>query len=700
MECGKLCFPGRIYMSLFKEGRYVAPGNIVEFMHGNQPQLAFVMEEQSGKLKLYTINKRETKMPAARVLPWVGPQYSADATRQEMLDFMVAHQEKRGELQAGLDTMEIWELAEGELEKAPLEWFADLLWENPDPDQISALGRAMMAAKTHFKYQQPEFIIYTAEKVEARLKLQAEEKAYEEILTVGQELFKNIWTAREQGARITPDRIPDMPEEVKEGLRKLLMQRISGNGDEKTAKMWTVLRKGLPDHPHLALLLAQGWGVLYPHHNYLLDEADYTFDDSWSMEHREDVERLVRAVEEKAGDPHPLPMRSIDAATTRDIDDAFNIVKREDGGYTLTIALARPCMDWEFGSPLDQAVMYRGTSIYLPEGTSHMMPEALGIGAFSLFAGAVRPALVTTFELDACGNLDSITPHTGWVKITDNSTYLAVEQMLEDGTDDEMALAHELSEKLLANRIKNGAVVIRRPEPELDLENWPQQAKVLMTEKAKTTRADQIISEFMILANSGLGRFAGENDFPLLYRTQDIVLPSDLSGIVTEPHEIYERVRHMAPPQMETQPKKHATLAVSGYSPITSPLRRYADFLNMAQLCHFLVEGKPKWEADELTTMADSLQIRLQSVMKIQRFRPRYWKLLYLLQNKKKWQHSVLVDASGPLATLAMPHIQINVRVPKPMLGEKLYPGQMFQIRFNRIDPLTNELRVAEALEE
>ncbi len=86
-------------------------------MHGNQPQLAFVMEEQSGKLKLYTINKRETKMPAARVLPWVGPQYSASASRQEMLDYMVAHQEKRGELQAGLDTMEIWDLAQGELEK-------------------------------------------------------------------------------------------------------------------------------------------------------------------------------------------------------------------------------------------------------------------------------------------------------------------------------------------------------------------------------------------------------------------------------------------------------------------------------------------------------------------------------------------------------------------------------------------------------
>ena len=403
-------------MSLFKEGRYVAPGNIVEFMHGNQPQLAFVMEEQSGKLKLYTINKRETKMPAARVLPWVGPQYSASASRQEMLDYMVAHQEKRGELQAGLDTMEIWDLAQGEVEKAPLNWFAGLLWEEPDADQVSALGRAMIAAKTHFKFQPPEFIIYTQEKVELRLQQQAEEKAHEEIMSVGQDLFKKIWTARECGGKIRPDQIPDMSNEIAEGLKSFLMDRIAGLNEDKSNKMWSALRKGLPDHPHLPLLLAQGWGIVNPHHNYLLDEAEYVFDDSWSSAYKVEINRLVEAVETKAGDPCPLPMRSIDSATTKDIDDAFNLKKREDGGYTLTIALARPCMDWDFGSALDQAVMNRGTSVYLPEGTSHMMPEALGIGAFSLFAGEVRPALTTTFELDEHGILQSAEPHISWGK--------------------------------------------------------------------------------------------------------------------------------------------------------------------------------------------------------------------------------------------------------------------------------------------
>lgn len=687
-------------MSLLSEGRFVAPGSIVEFMHGNQPQLAFVVEEQGGKLRLYTINKRESKMPAARLLPWVGPKYSPGISRQEMLDLLVAHQDKRGELQAGLDVMELWELSQGELEKAPLEWFAGLLWENPDEDRISALGRAMIAAKTHFKFQPPQFLIYTQEKVEARLAQQREEKEREEVINAGQELFKAVWAAKESGGALDRSRVPEMSPESEERLRTFLMNRIAGNEDEASNKIWATLRKGLPDHPQLALLLAQGWGIVGPHHNYLFDEADYCCDDSWSQEHTEEVERLQKSVVEEAQTPLPMGFRSIDSSTTKDIDDAFVISKRADGGYTLTITLARPCMNWDFGGPLDQAVSARATSVYLPEGTSHMLPETLGTGAFSLFANKVRPALTTTFEIDETGYLESATPHISWVKVTDNSTYLAVEQMLEDGTDEEMQIAHELSEKLLQNRIANGAVVIRRPEPEMTLEGWPDNVKVRMGSKENTSKADLIISEFMILTNSGLGQFAQDNGFHLLYRTQDIALPSDSSGIVTEPHDIYQRVRQMIPPSLETSPKKHATLAVYGYSPITSPLRRYADFLNMAQLCHFLYAGKARWDEEELKELGSSLQMRTQSVSKIQRFRPRYWKLLYLLQNKKQWFSSVMVDDNGPLATLAMPAQQINVRVPKPMLGDKLYPGQRFMIRFSRIDPLTNELRVAEAMED
>ena len=53
--------------------RYPGPGCVVEFMQGNQPQIAYVAEEQSGKLHVLTHSRREANVPAARLLPWSGP---------------------------------------------------------------------------------------------------------------------------------------------------------------------------------------------------------------------------------------------------------------------------------------------------------------------------------------------------------------------------------------------------------------------------------------------------------------------------------------------------------------------------------------------------------------------------------------------------------------------------------------------------
>lgn len=87
--------------------QYPGPGCIVEFMQGNKPQIAWVQEEQSGKLRLLTQSKRETKLAAARVMPWAGPQYGADKSRQEALELLNQHEERRNTRAAALDPLEL-----------------------------------------------------------------------------------------------------------------------------------------------------------------------------------------------------------------------------------------------------------------------------------------------------------------------------------------------------------------------------------------------------------------------------------------------------------------------------------------------------------------------------------------------------------------------------------------------------------------
>ena len=677
-------------------GPSLRPGTVVEFMHGDQPQLAWVLEEASGKLRILTINKKEMKMPAARLLPWHGPVHSADANRQDIQNILNEHQAKRGEIQASLDVMELWDLSQGEMETAPLTWFAGLLWEEPTADQIAALGRGMLSAKTHFKFRPPNFEIWDAEKVEMKLRQKAEEKAREAVTAAGQTVLKELWTAFNQGRK---PKLPVLEEELAAHLKKILKGKIGEILDETDRKIWTAISKGLPDLQHLPLLLAQTWGVLLPHHNYYLDEAEYEWGNEWSESFSNEISKIEKRFSNQVEELDPMEFISIDAATTRDIDDAFHII--QDGSDTLlSIALARPDAHWEFGSPLDKAVFNRATSLYLPEGTAHMMPEQFGTGLYSLIAGETRPSMIAEFRMSEAGEIVSVTPRMGWISVKANITYEAADQAITDKSDDSLVLAHTLAEKLLERRIADGACVIRKPEPIVTVEGEGAQSSVSIELKQPCPQSELVISEFMILANSGIALWCKDNDIPLLHRTQDIALPQEAAGIFSDPAEIMRNVKLLLPPLMETTPKRHAALGVPAYAPITSPLRRYTDFINMSQVCTFLKTGDPRLSKQELGDIAMHLSLRAKAVGAVQRFRPRYWKLVYLAKQRKKYQSAVVVDDNGSMATLAMPHIQVNVRAPKKMLGDKLYPGQMFQINFAKIDPLTNEIRIAEALEE
>jgi exoribonuclease II len=96
--------------------------------------------------------------------------------------------------------------------------------------------------------------------------------------------------------------------------------------------------------------------------------------------------------------------------------------------------------------------------------------------------------------------------------------------------------------------------------------------------------------------------------------------------------------------------------------------------------------------------MLPRLSTRIDAVGQIQRFRPRYWKLLFFKQRCREQQWpAVLVDDNGPMATLSLPRQQILVRAPLHLFGEKRSIGQTYSLRLGKIDPLRNEISVLKA---
>ncbi|WP_028573753.1 ribonuclease catalytic domain-containing protein [Desulfonatronovibrio hydrogenovorans] len=673
----------------------VRPGLIIEYLQNNQPIPAWILEVQGSRVRTLNINQREVKLPVSRILPWMGPCYGANMSREDILGLLKEHNRKRSVEQEGIDILEVWEMAQGEISQAGVSWFASLIWSEPASDQVAALGRTMLQTRAHFKFSPPEFEIYPQEVVQVRLEQERIAREKERLVSIGRDFFKSLWDA---GVKKGP--LPGLDDpDARDSLKNLIVTRIKNPDDSETQEVWTKVTTGLPQDPNLAFLLGRIWGIYSPHHNYLLDQVGYTWDDSWEKEHSEAIKRIKTDFEDQARAPAVTGLVSIDSGSTRDIDDAFQLCPGQDG-FNLTLALACPALFWEPGSELDRAVAGRTTSLYLPEGTSNMLPRVLAEDLFSLVQDKPRPAMILKFCIDRDGQVRDFKVTMDWVQVDSNLTYEHVEEELSRNSG-QMAEAHVLADILRSKRIEHGAVIIEQNDPGIYLEKDGSRTRVRVEEKPACPGAQLIVSEFMILANTRLAAWAAERGIPLYYRTQDIALPKDFCGVWSRPEDIYQIIRSMGATLTETAPRQHRSLGAACYAPVTSPLRRYTDLVNQLQLLGYLDKSSPVLTGEEMNASLAGFNARMAQVSQIQRFRPRYWKLVYFKQNCKTmtWP-AVVVDNSGPFVVLSLPRELIMVRAGHDLFGGKTRIGQTFRLRLGRIDPLNNEISVLEAWEE
>ncbi|MDR1125236.1 MAG: RNB domain-containing ribonuclease [Deltaproteobacteria bacterium] len=755
--------------------KFAGVGCVVELMQGGRPLLAWVLEEQSGQLRLWSINKREMKMAAGRVLPWLGPSCGNVGSRQEIQERLEQHRKRRDELAAGLDMLQIWELAQGEIRQADARWFAELIWPEPDADQVASMGQALLAQKTHFKFSPPVFEVYPEELVAQRQEKQREEEARMELATVGAEIFRKLYEASRQ-RRVLPEN--ERPKFAGEGgaiavaLAELLKARIADPDAHDADGLWKRLIKALPakmgqgalgqpgftpavaakleDEPHLPLMLATAWGLVPEHYNFWLDRADYNPAADWHLPYQKEIDDISEAVDKflKAAENNELPkierceneVVSVDPDSTRDWDDAFSIGRSPDGGYRLKVALACPALGWPFESSagengehapgrkpgLDRAVFRRATSLYLPEAVYFMLPSTLALSCYSLEAGKLRPALLLWLEFDPAGNMLAFEPRLAAVRVKANLTQKYCEAMLngDNGNsagavsalpEDKAALAAmfqnglALAEKLQARRLENGAIITERPEIDIVVKADDEGVSVALERAAAVPRTQLLVSELMIAATLALTQWCMENAIPLLYRSQDVALPREFAGIWRREEEIARVLKALPPSLLGLEPKPHAGLGVKFYSSFTAPIRRYPDLLNESQVVCRLQTGQPRLSKDELAALLPQLNSRLDQAGQIQRFRPRYWKLLFFQQQEQQAQRrktrlnywdAVITEENSYFVGVMLEAAQLYLRGPRQLFGGRTVPGTPVRVRLGKINPLRNEIQIMEVLEE
>ena len=735
--------------------RYPAPGCVVEYMEGNAVQVALITEEAGGRLRLLLPNRRETRLNASRLLPWLGPLHGADLGRDEAVRLLEQHKKCREDLASDVPVMDVWEMAQGEVNVAPATWFAELFTSDPSADQVSAYGRALLACKSHFRFQPPDFQVFPADMVEKRLVEEKNRLEREALIAGGAAFLRMLWDVACRKRELPPPPVEgassgEWPSaDVAESLEEVLRSRMVDPEGQEFDALWRTLGKGLPDVPHLPLQLLVAWGKVPPHYNFWLDRAGYASGDDWWTAHRDEVDALVHAAESgqmpdaalftpaaptpcmcddaaasiPAAAPatsllfepgplpeSPLPFVSIDSASTRDVDDAFHVQSTDDG-YLLTLALACPALYWHFGGVLDRAVLHRGTSIYLPEGDCHMLPEVLGTAAYSLLAGTPRPALCVEIPVDAQGRYGSCRTYLARVRLAANLTYRDSQAVLDAQSEglalpDNPAAAHagqlsvglELARKRQNTRIEDGAVVMDRPDPVISLEGEGADVRVHVGPDYCAPDAQMLVAEMMILASAAVAHWARERGMAMLHRVQDVVLPREYAGVWSTPQDMTRIMRALTPSGLEVQARPHAALGLDRYTPVTSPLRRYPDLVNEAQVVHFLCTGQPRWSEDALVSLLHALSPALDGAGQVQRFRPRYWKLLFFRQQGDKvWWPGVITEENDAFVSVSLPDQGMFVRGRRKLFDDRAHPGLQVDVRIGKVHPLYNEIMILEA---
>ena len=681
-------------------------------MLGNKPQPAFVLEEQKDSLRVLTLTKREMRLARNRVLPWSGPHYNTMPDRQGIQHALEEHQTRRLDAARGIDPMQLWEMAQGEVDKAPAQWFAELLWPAPGVDEVAAVGHALLDCKVHFRFNPPEFEIFSEQEVEIRKSAQEAAELRERLINGGREFIQALWEKYSKSGKESP---PDITPDTAARLETMLRTRLADPEDHEAAALWSELGKGLPELPHMPLFLLQAWGKLPPHYNYLLDRAGYDPDPDWGHAYATEINAVAEAARADSGYAAPnadadlgdLPFFTIDAASTQDIDDAGHLAQRPDGGYSVYLAFACPALAWPFGSELDKAVLHRGSSIYLPEATLHMLPLPLGTEIYSLKAGAPRPALVLNLELSPEGEVESADFSLARISVAANLSYEDCEAALADETSEAaervkpylgmLKMSLNLAEKFKQRRLKTGAVVIERNDPEILLHGSGADTVVEILPAPEEAPAQNIVGEFMLVANTAAAKWAAERGVPLIHRTQNVAVPPEYYGVWKEPHDIARVVKVLPQAVLSVTARPHVGVGSQAYATITSPLRRYCDLVNEAQILAFLRKGEPAYAKPELGRLVSQLSARLDAVSQVQRFRPRYWKLLYLRQHGDKiWHEAVITDETDTTVFLSLPLVQILLRGKRSLFDDRTEPGRRCLVRVGKINPVNNDIQILE----
>jgi ribonuclease R len=330
---------------------------------------------------------------------------------------------------------------------------------------------------------------------------------------------------------------------------------------------------------------------------------------------------------------------TIDSESTKDIDDAVSIKKKNDN-YVLGVHIADVSHYIKEDSVLDKAAFNRGTSVYLADSVIPMLPRELSNGICSLNPQVDRLTLSCEMEITKAGEVVKYKIFPSVIKSKYKMTYTNINKMLDGDQEviqefndiyNDVLLMHELQMILFDIREAMGSIDFETLEPKLIFDESGKLDDIVIRDRQN---GERLIEEFMLVANQVVATHIFNMNLPFIYRIHELPNAEKLEHVFEFVKKLgydglegdysqenlqhllkeventtYDKVvttlllRSMSKARYSRENKGHYGLAFDNYTHFTSPIRRYPDLIVHRNLRKYLFNNDKFYNQDTIVKL-------------------------------------------------------------------------------------------------